>query len=150
MIDPSISSDRVNEIINHPSIYPWICGPLTGPIDISPYLKSGDYTALFGEYGGFLFFRVKDGIYDAHSAVLPNGRGKWALRMAREALKIMFDKDAAEIMMAAPNGNLAVLSLIRRLKAKFRGSIDNGWWMDGHPVDADIYSLTKMDWEKCQ
>jgi len=146
----SVSAERVNEIVNHPSIYPWVCGPFTGPLDLSGLVKSGVYIPVFGEFGGYLFFRVADGIYDAHSAVLPEGRGKWAIRMAREALREMFSRDADEILMAAPRGNLAVLTLIRMLKAKYRGKIEDGWVINNHPVSSDIYSITKTDWESCQ
>jgi hypothetical protein len=149
MIARQMSAAVINEIVNHPSIYPWVSGPVNGPLDLSKLIESGDYVALFGEHGGFLFYRVADVVYDAHSAVLPDGRGRWAIRAAHEALRMMFETDAEEILMAAPKGNLAVLSLIRSLKAKYLGTIDGGWWLKGEPVPSDIYSLTKTDYEKC-
>lgn len=150
MIERQLSAEHVNSIINHPSIYPWICGPIDGPLDLSGPIQTGDYIALFGEYGGFLFWKLADGIYDAHSAVLPEGRGSWALWAAHNALRFMFDKEnAQEIMMAVPKGNIAVRALVRTLKADFKGRIENGWWFKGRQVPSDIYSLTKMDWEKC-
>lgn len=150
MIERLASAEKINAVLNDPSVYPWVCGPLDGPIDIGPLLKVEWCIPLFGEHGGFIFYDLGHGLYDAHSAILPNGRGRWAVRAAREALKIMFERDALEVMMAAPRGNLAVLSLIRLLKAQFRGTIENGWWLNGQPVDSDIYSLTKTDWEQCQ
>src|SRR6185312_10059007 len=99
-----------------------------------------------GEYGGFLFWRVEPGIYDAHSAVLPEGRGPWAIKAACKALDIMFEGDALEIMMVCPKGNIAVLTLVRMLKAKFRGTIEDGWWRDGKAIPADVYSMTRDDW----
>lgn len=151
MIERQFDGETVNRIVNHPSIYPWICGPAKGhALDLSDLIESGAYIALFGEYGGFLFFKVADGIYDAHSAILPEGRGKWALRAAHQALRMMFDGDAVEILMAAPKGNLAVLSLIRSVKAKHRGKIEDGWVLNGASVDSEIFSLTKTDYEKCQ
>ena len=151
MISRQTSAERINEIANHESVYPWICGPIEGPLDLKEPVESGDYIALLDEHGGFLFWKIADGIYDAHSIVLPEGRGRWAIKTAKAALKWMFENErASEIMMAAPKGNLAVLSLIRVLKAKFLGTIESGWWLKGQPVDCDIYSLTKTDWEKCQ
>lgn len=149
MISANVSAERINEIVNHPSVYPWVCGPFTGPLDLTKPIEDGSYVALFGEYGGFLFWRLGSGVYDAHSAVLPEGRGRWAIRAAKAALETMFAGDAVEIMMAAPKGNLAVLSLIRVLKAKFRGTVEGGWWIDGKPVASDVYSLTKTDFEEC-
>ncbi len=82
--------------------------------------------------------------------VLPDGRGRWAIKAARASLKTMFDDGATEIMMAVPHGNVAVRALVRILRANFRGTIENGWWRDGHPIPSDIFSLTKSDWEQCQ
>lgn len=151
MMVRQVSAERVNEIVNHPSVFPWVCGPLEGPLDLSGPIESGDYIALIGEHGGFLFWRIAPGIFDAHSIVLPEGRGRWTIRAAKASLRWMFDEgEAAEIMMAAPKGNLAVLSLIRVLKAKFRGTVEGGWWRDGQPIPADVYSLTKADFEECR
>lgn len=151
MIERQSSAVLVNEIINHPSIHPWVCGPIKGPLDVTESIEDGSYTALFGEHGGFLFWKMGGGIYDAHSAVLPEGRGKWAIRSAHEALRWMFEKeDAQEIMMTVPKGNIAVRALVRVLKAKFRGTIESGWWRDGRAIPCDVYSITKMDWEQCR
>jgi hypothetical protein len=144
------SAEFVNEIVNHPSIHPWISGPIEGPLDLTGLIEDGSYIPLMGEFGGFMFWRLSGGVYDAHSAVLPEGRGKWTKEAAIEALHWMFEKEGAkEIMMAAPKGNLAVLILIRSLKAKFRGRIENGWHLKGQYVPSEIYSLTKADFEKC-
>lgn len=142
----------VNSIVNHPSVFPWICGPLTDAADLSELMGSGRYTALMGEHGGFLFLNLGNGIYDAHSAVVPEGRGAWAVLAAQHALRIMFEeRDAREIMMACPKGNLAVRALVKSLHAEYRGRIENGWWLNGRAVPSDIYSMTKTNWERtCQ
>lgn len=150
MIERQKSAVLVNEIINHPSVHPWVCGPITGPLDVAESIEDGSYIALFGAHGGFLFWNVGFGIYDAHSAVLPDGRGKWALDAAREALKWMFANGALEIMMSVPKGNIAVRALVRTLKAKFRGTIEDGWMRDGRPIPVDVYSMTKADFEQCR
>lgn len=151
MIERQKSAVLVNEIINHPSIHPWVCGPIEGPLDVTKSIEDGSYTALFGEYGGFLFWNLGRGVFDAHSAVLPEGRGAWAILAAQRSLIWMFDKGGAqEIMMTVPKGNVAVRALVRVLKAKFRGTIENGWWRDGHAIPCDVYSITKTDWEQCQ
>lgn len=151
MIERQMSADHVNQIVNHPSIHPWVCGPTEEPLDLTGPIESGNYIALFGEHGGFLFYRVSDGIYDAHSAVLPSGRGKWAIRAARDALHWIFEREQArEVLMAVPHGNVAVRALVRILKARFQGTIENGWWRDGHAIPTDIYSMTRADFETCQ
>lgn len=150
MIERQSSASLVNRVVNDPSVYPWVCGPVTGELDLTGPIESGNYIALFGEHGGFLFWKIADGVYDAHSAVLPTGRGRWALDAAKSALNAMFNGDAAEIMMTVPRGNVAVRALVRSVKAKYRGRIEDGWMIGGKPVAADIFSLTKSDWEQCQ
>lgn len=151
MIERTYSAQRVNEVLNHPSVYPWVIGPFSGVLDCTEAIIDGNMIALFGEHGGYLFSQVCDGVYDGHSAVLPEARGRWAISAAREAVAFMFRNTAAkEIMMACPHGNLAVRGLVRILKAKYRGTIIDGWYLNGQIVPSDIYSLTKSDWEKCQ
>ncbi len=151
MIERQRTAEHVNCVVNHPSVYPWVRGPIEGPIDLTGLIESGNYVALFGEYGGFLFWNMGQGVYDAHSAVLPEGRGKWAVLAAQHALQWMFEKeDAREIMMAVPKGNLAVRALVRVLQAKFRGTIEDGWIQNGKLVPTDVFSLTKMDWQECR
>lgn len=152
MIRRQSDGDTVNRIVNHPSIYPWICGPLEGQtLDLSGHINDGSYIVLFGEHGGFLFWKLSEGIYDAHSAILPEGRGSWAILAAQKSLKWMFEKEGAEeIMMATPKGNIAVRALVRCLKAKYRGTIENGWFMNGKFVPSAIYSMTKTDWNQCR
>lgn len=151
IVERDLSPFRANDLINHPSIYPWVCGPMMGPLDIAPAILTGNYVALLGEHGGFLFYHISEKIYDAHSAVLPSGRGKWALRAAKDALWWMFEREKArEIMMTVPQGNIAVRALVKIVKAKFRGRLEDGWFRDGEPIPADIYSLIKEDWESCR
>lgn len=151
MIERQRSATFVNFVVNHPSVYPWICGPVRGELDLTKAIESGAYIALMGEHGGFLFWHVRDGIFDAHSAVLPPGRGRWAKQAAKDALQWMFEREGArEIMGCAPQGNVAVLALMRVLKFKHRGAIDHGWIMDGNAVPCEIYSMTKEDWQQCR
>lgn len=151
MIERQRSAALVNEIVNHREVHPWICGPIDGPLDLTQAIEDGSYIALMGEFGGFMFWNMGFGIYDAHSAVIPEGRGKWAIKAAKAALRHMFeDVGAIEIMMSVPKGNLAVLALVRSLKAKFRGRIENGWTLSGVSVPVDVYSMTIADFKQCQ
>lgn len=147
MIDRQITGRFVNAVINDPSVRPWICGPLEGRIDLEPLLEANKVLALFGIHGGFLFYHLGHGVYDAHSAVLPEGRGRWALKAAKAALDWVFAHGAEEVMMSVPQGNDAVRGLVRLLKAKKRGIIEDGWWLAGRLVPIDVYSVVKDDWQ---
>lgn len=147
MIERQITARFVNAVINHETVRPWIAGPLDGYLDLSGLIESRALIALFGIHGGFLFYPIGRGIYDAHSAVLPAGRGRWALRAAREALDWIFNHEAEEVMMSVPHGNDAVRGLVRLLKAKRRGTIEDGWWLAGRLVSIDVYSVLKDEWQ---
>lgn len=143
-------ADYINRIANDPSIYPWVRGPVDGPIDVSPIINNENNIAMMGEHGGVVFLFVSVGVYDGHSLVLPSGRGRWVLKAARESLNWIFTHYAKEVLMTVPEGNVAVRALVKCLKAKFKYREEAIWWRDGKKVPADIYSLTKEDWEKCQ
>jgi hypothetical protein len=59
----------------------------------------------------------------------------------------IFGHGASEVLMLVPKGNLAVLSLVRCLRATYRETMTEGWFLDGKKVDADVYSVTKKDWQ---
>jgi hypothetical protein len=152
MIWRETDSDRINQIINHPEGLRLAIDPVGGSLDVTPVLDNAALIALFGNFGGFMFWRLVPGIYEAQVTVLPEGKGEWALRAARSALRWMFEKEGAlEIMMAAAQGDSAAHAVIKNISpgSKYRGQIENGWLRNGQLVPSDIFSLTKMDWEKC-
>jgi hypothetical protein len=143
--------DRINDVINHPSVRDWVRGSAMGNLDVMTVIASDAAVALFGEFGGFVFLRIVPGIYDTHSAVLPEGRGEWGLRTAKAAIRWMFEKEGAlEIMVACPKGEQAVHTLSKSVSANFKyvGEIRNGWRIHGRSVPSEIFSLTKTDWQK--
>lgn len=138
---------RIAEVANHPSVFPWVCGSQTAPFDFVESVKDRNNIFLFGEHGGFCFKNLDGQVFDAHSIILPEGRGEWAMRAAECALAWMFTKtNAQEITMSVPKGNIAVRALVKNLKAKYRATIPDGWHLKGKDVPLDIYSMTKEDW----
>lgn len=147
MIAEIWDAKRIGEVANDPSVYPWVCGETTGPLDFTEAVKDRNSIFLFGEHGGFVFRNMNGAVFDAHSMVLPSGRGRWALSAAEQALYWMFERTSAqEVTMSVPRGNLPVRALVRRLGALFRGTIENGWYLKGDPVSVDVYSMMKEDW----
>jgi RimJ/RimL family protein N-acetyltransferase len=141
---------RIAEIANDPSVYPWVCGKETGPLDFTEMVKDRNNIFLFGEFGGFYFRNLDGRVLDAHSMILPEGRGHWASEAAEAALNWVFENTSAqEVMMSVPKGNIAVRALVRLLGADFRGTIENGWHLKGRDVPIDVYSVLKDDW-KCR
>jgi hypothetical protein len=150
MISETWDYTEIAEVANHPAVFPWICGRRGVSFDFVGAVKDRNNIFLFGEFGGFYFRNLNGRVFDAHSMVLPGGRGFWALQAAEAALDWMFSRtDAQEIMMSVPKGNLAVRALVKKLGAKLRGTIPNGWVLNGKEVAVDVYSMMKEDW-KCR
>lgn len=141
-------ANLVNQIVNHPDIYPWVCGPVEGPLDLSPVIADRNNVALFCEVGGILFHHHQVGVYEAHSCVLPEGRGPEALEIRDEAIQWMFERTGAvELITRVPQGNYAARAFTKSIKGvtlELRNP--SGWVKDGAEIFADIFSLRIQDW----
>lgn len=139
----------LNRLVNDPSIYPWVHGYATGALDFTDAAASPANFFLAGEQGGIFFVRLQPGLYDAHSQVLPDGRGAWAMRLARASLHWMFTRsDALEIVARIPQGNLAVKAFARRAGFTYEFTNPRGWVKDYDPIPAEIHTLRIQDWIK--
>lgn len=147
MIERWFSADRLNAVVNDPSIYPWVCGEHVGHLDLRPVIDDRRNVLLMGEHGGVLFVLLQPGIYEAHTQVLPAGRGRWCLDMVNEALAWMFCRtDAVEIMTRCPQGNVAAKALARAIGGCYEFTNPNGWVFNRKPIPADIFALRIQDW----
>jgi hypothetical protein len=139
----------INRIVNHPAVYPQIRAYTMGRIDYGPAIANPANVMLMGEHGGVLFVRHQPGVYETHTQVLPEGRGKWTLSMVRAALHWMFTRtDAVEIMTRVPRGNLGALALVRAIGGVHEFTNPRGWVQDGDPVPAAVYALRIQDWAR--
>jgi RimJ/RimL family protein N-acetyltransferase len=137
---------HINAILNHPSVHPWVAAD-DNPLDLTATLAQPDRYALFGPLGGQLYHRVGDGIYEVHSAYLPEARGRVALATTRETLRWMFGRtDAVEIITRVPKGNLAALALARAVGMRHMMTLQGSWIKDGRPIVCDFMRLAAKDW----
>jgi hypothetical protein len=140
--------ERINRIIDHPEVHRWVKGVDAGRLDNA--LAADALIALFGKFGGFLFWRVSPTLYEAQAAILPDGRGRWALRAAKQALRYIFEQEGGlEVMAAAPKGDATGRAFIRAVsrKAKYVGDVANCWvTADGQFIASEIFSITQKDW----
>lgn len=89
----------------------------------------------------------QQGLYEAHTTILPEARGKQGLEIVREALSWMFmQTDAVEIFTRCPQGNIAAKALARAIKGEYQFTNANGWTYGKEIVSADIYNLTIQRW----
>lgn len=147
MIRRDIDGDLTNSIVNHPEVLPTFTDRV-GTIDMRPLAKDPGTIILVGTppIGAFIFMQIIMGVYEAHGAVMPDGRGAWARELAEDAVRTIFSfTDCIEIMTRIPQGHMATMSLVKHLKfvrrwdrpeIKFRGQL----------VPFSVWSLTMQDW----
>lgn len=142
-----LDASFLNIVVNHPDVRPFVCGPLEGDIDMSAFAENPNNVLLMGEYGGVMFHKLQPGLYEAHTQVLPEGRGEWTLSMVRRALFWMFTRtDAVELLTRCPQGNTPAKVLAKAIGGEFEFTRPNAWVMNGISVPADIYSLSVQKW----
>lgn len=138
---------RINRFVNDPSVFPLVKGSHVGPFDLSVVAKNPDHVVLVGEHGGVTFIKHQLGIYEAHTAVLPEGRGEWTIELGRSALHWMFSHtDAFEILTKCPKGNLAAVAGARAIGGKFDFTTRPIWPTDDGLVPVDVYSMRIQEW----
>lgn len=147
MLNRTFEPTRLNEIVNHPSIYPHVCGAIDGPLDLTPLVKDVKNCVLIGEHGAFVYTPHQRGFLEVHSQVLPEGRGKWAMAAARESLRWMFTRtQALEVITRVAKGNYAALALAKACGLKPVMTVPKGWQTKAGPVDCTVLSIHINDW----
>ncbi len=147
MIRRHTTAHSLNVVVNDPSVYEHVRGVATGRLDLTPVVNNTDNVLLMGEYGGVLFLKHQPGVYEAHTQILPEGRGQWALDTVNECLDWLFTRtDAVDVVTRIPKGNHAARGLALAIHGKPEFRIEQGWVKDNQIVYADIYSLQIQTW----
>jgi hypothetical protein len=138
---------RINEIVNHPEVKPWVQGTIEGEIDLTEVLKNPNTLVLLGEHGGVMFHRHMPGIWVAHTQVLPEGRGPWATLMAQACMHALFTcTEATELLTMCPKGNIGAKAMARQLGLRYEFTKRLGWTMNGEVVPVEWYGIRIQDW----
>lgn len=149
MLERHFTAERINEIVNDPSIYPPIRGHHTGPLDLSRITPNPDHVCLVGEYGCVLFIKHQMGIYEFHASVLPEGRGEWMIEANHAVFHWMFTKtDAFELLTKCPHGNIPAKIGAKAVGCSLRFTTRPTWPQDGKLVPVDVYSIILQEWVK--
>ena len=136
-----------NMVLNHPEVRKHTLHVEGVPSDITPLVSNPANVVMEGEYGGIIFHQVLAGLFEVHTYVLPEGRGKWALDMAHEAIEWMFCRtNASELYTRVPDGNVAAMALSRAVGAKLEQRVMNK--INGDNVMVDIMTGRIQDWIK--
>jgi hypothetical protein len=137
---------RVNAILNHPAVRPWVANG-SEPLDVTAQIANTRNVFLFGEHGGVGFLQSQPGVYEAHTQVLPEGRGEWTREMTEAAVGFMFTcTDAYEITTRIPAGHIAAKAAAEAQGMRFEFTRENGVMFRNRTVDCHVYSFRVQDW----
>ena len=140
--------DICNAIMNHPAVRPWMISANDDVLDVRPMAVDPRSVLMLGEpaYGCFVCYRVLDGVYEVHAAVLPDGRGEWCLDFGLSAVRHMFvTTDAIEIITRIPQGHIGTLALARRTGFVERWKRPHCRFQ-GKDVPYSVWSVTMIEW----
>jgi hypothetical protein len=143
------TAERINPIINHPSIRPYSGGDGDSYIDWSAKAANHDNVCLVGEHGCVLFVKHQPGIYEFHTSVLPEGRGEWMVEGSKTAFSYLFTHaDAFELMTMCPYGNIAAKAGAKIVGCSPRFTTRPLYPRAGELVNIDVYSIILQEWVK--
>lgn len=147
ILDRDFTAKRINEIINHPEVRPWVAESEKGVLDMTKNIENKNNILLLGEYGGCFFIKIAAGVYEVHTQVLPEGRGDWAFNAVKNAAKWMFTRtDAYEIVTRIPQTHTGAKKLAISVGMKFEFTADRKCLFREQLSVMDIYSFRIQDW----
>jgi hypothetical protein len=145
-IDRHTTPEFINEVLNHPSIRPWVANG-SEPIDVSDKVADKRNVLLMGPHGGSMAVFIQPGVYEVHTQILPDGRGRWAMEFLATALDWMMTRTPCyELLTRVPHGHKGakMAAVLGGFKYEFTREKECRF-MD-RLVDVDIYSIRIQDW----
>lgn len=82
----TFDAERVNAVINDPSVRPFVGDPDLGELDVSDAVGCEQNLALMGAHGGFFLTWSCPRVYEVHTFITKGGRGEWARKAAAETI----------------------------------------------------------------
>ncbi len=89
LLTRSMDAAAVNRVANDPEVRPFIGG--VGELNLTSVVRNPMNVVLWGQHGGFIWSWSAPQTFEVHTLILPEGRGRWATRAAREAMDAMAD-----------------------------------------------------------
>jgi len=96
VIERSFDAARINELVNHPTVRPFI-GPGDQALDLTDNVTDFNNIFLLGPSGGFGYLWTAPQTYEIHTFILPEGRGRNAYGLAQESLAYMRSQGALHL-----------------------------------------------------
>lgn len=146
LVERTNDAIRINEIANHPAIRPWIA-PGYDAVDLSDKVAEPANVMLVGDHGAFVVFNYGGGIYEAHTMVLPEGRGEWCRMFCVAGTTYMFCvTDCAEILTRVPHGHTSADRLTRAMGFELQFTTPAETEFRGSVVPVAVWSLSIQKW----
>lgn len=142
------SLDLVNSIMRHETVYPYMTDDYSPPREdftMADFLQSPHiYTLMPNKMSVFLFHPHNGVLYEVHTAVLPEGRGKAAVEGACAARDWMFTNTRCrKIMTVIPSYNRGAYALARRVGMAQEGIMTKAFLKHGQLVDLAVFTIGK-------
>jgi len=148
--------NRINEILGHDSVWPWISDdntPKNVRYTLGQYFMEEPGTVVLhpNEYSVFIFRPVNSVTYEAHTNILPSGRGVEAIGAGKGALKWMFKNTPCQkVITWVPVFNRMASIFARMCGLKREGNATKSYLKDGELHDQILLGITKEEFMKCQ
>lgn len=141
------NADRINAVLNDPSVRPFVADESEGVLDISRTASDPRNVLLMGEHGGCMFFWLQPGVYEVHTQVTRDGRGEWTRRLTEACAWWMFTQtDAYEIVTRVPEGHVAAKTAARAQGMRHEFTRAGECLFRGRLGDVSIHSFRIQDW----
>lgn len=141
MIERTTDIAKVNSVINHPAVRPFVGAPDAGVLDAAPIIDEPNWW-LMGDHGGFALTWTAPGVREVHTMILPEGRGEWAAQARQEGIDYARENGTHMLWTAIPPGAPHVEAFAKR-----GGMRDTGKTIDQFGKPYKVYS---MELVKCQ
>lgn len=104
--------DRLNELLNHPGIYPYVKGDMEGRLDASRV--DANQILLDSEHGAFWLLEIEPGVWEAHT-LFPVGSPN-TVRCTRAAIEHVRSLPGyKKIVSYGPRANQRAVKLLRKM-----------------------------------
>ncbi len=138
---------RINEILNHAKVRPWIADAELGVIDFTQAINHPNVFVVLGEHGGFVVTRLLPGVFEVHTHVLPEGRGEWTDGFIQAGIRWLFSHtEAYEIVTRVPERHLPAKATTLRSGMTYEFTPDHDYVFRGKPGPVHVYSIRIQDW----
>jgi hypothetical protein len=124
-VAPCNDPGRINVILNHPDVFPFVAVRGIAVADTSPLMTGGNVVFIVvhddADVGGILFRDHGRGVFSLHVAFLPSFRAKRALAAVRHAIDVFLESDRVSCVVAdVPEFNRMAIGFARMLGGRFQ------------------------------